>query len=167
MPTKPRGQKMIDMPAAVRALTQIRAAIPENYRAPDPDIPPNKVDVDAALQLLAQIRASIPEKYRVPVPPRPEAAHAFMASPLPSAGELELFDLETVQEGVETVLAELTASLDYARNKAIEESLKIYYVAEELAKDPEHADLIPHVIAMREAYERDFGEPIPPRPKPE
>ena len=115
-----------------------------------------------------QIRASIPEKYRVPVAPPPPPMQSFMAlSPVPSEEELELFDLETVQEGVESVLAELTASLDYARNKAIEESLKIYYVAEELARDPEHANLIPHVLAMREAYERDFGEPIPPRPKAE
>lgn len=42
-------------------------------------------------------------------------------------------------------------------------ALEIYYAAEELARDPEHAELIPHVARMREAYERDYGVPIPPK----
>jgi hypothetical protein len=41
------------------------------------------------------------------------------------------------------------------------QALKIYYAAEELAKDPEHAHLIPYVEQMRAIYRRDFGTDIP------
>jgi len=44
-------------------------------------------------------------------------------------------------------------------------AMKVYYAAEELAKDPEHAELIPHVEKMREAYSSFYGKPIPPKPK--
>jgi hypothetical protein len=127
--------------------------------------PRKRLDAAEALKTLALVRASIPDKYRVPVPPRPEPPQQlhFPADAM-DEDALELFELEAVQEGVESVLAELTASLDHARDLAVKECLKVYYTAEELAKDPEHANLIPHVIAMREAYERDFGVPIPPRP---
>ena len=159
----------IDMAEAVRRLKQIRALVPEEYRGPlepEPETAETP-DVHTALRLMEQIRASIPEKYRVRLPPRPEAAHRFPATPLPSAEELELFDLETVQEGMQAVLEEVAASVDYARRLAIAEGLKVYYAAVELAEDPEHADLIPHLAAMREAYEREFGEPIPPAPERE
>jgi len=42
------------------------------------------------------------------------------------------------------------------------DALRIYYAAEELARDPANAHLIPHVEAMRRAYEHDYGVPIPP-----
>jgi hypothetical protein len=124
-----------------------------------------RFDAAAALDTLALVRASIPEKFRVPVPPReapPQQLH-FPADFL-DEDAMELFEMEAVQEGVESVLAELTASLENARDLALKEALKVFYTAEELAKDPENAELIPHVISMREAYERDFGKPIPPRP---
>ena len=127
--------------------------------------PRKRLDAAEALKTLALVRASIPEKFRVPVPPReepPQQLH-FPADAL-NEDAMELFELEAVQEAVETVLAELTASLDNARDLAVKEALKVFYAAEELAKDPENAELIPHVIAMREAYERDFGKPVPPRP---
>ena len=42
--------------------------------------------------------------------------------------------------------------------------LEVYYAAEDLARDPAHAELIPHVEAMRRAHEAQYGRPIPPRP---
>ncbi len=50
-----------------------------------------------------------------------------------------------------------------ARQKAMDQSMEIYYAAEKLAKDPEHANLIPYVRQMREIYRRDFGRDIPER----
>jgi hypothetical protein len=41
--------------------------------------------------------------------------------------------------------------------------MEVYYSAEELARDPANAHIIPHVEAMRAAYEKDFGHPIPAR----
>lgn len=40
---------------------------------------------------------------------------------------------------------------------------EIYYAAEKLAEEPEHAHLIPYVEQMRTIYRRDFGTPIPER----
>jgi hypothetical protein len=42
-------------------------------------------------------------------------------------------------------------------------ALEIYYAAEKLAKNPEHAHLIPYVEQMRAVYLRDFGTEIPER----
>jgi hypothetical protein len=39
----------------------------------------------------------------------------------------------------------------------------VYYIAEELAKDPAHAELIQHVEAMRKAHEKQYGKVIPPK----
>ena len=47
--------------------------------------------------------------------------------------------------------------------EAMEQAMEIYYAAEELAKDPAHAHLIPYVEQMREIYRRDFGKDIPPK----
>jgi len=40
--------------------------------------------------------------------------------------------------------------------------MDFYYAAEEASRDPKNAHLIPYVTKMREAYQRDFGRPIPP-----
>jgi hypothetical protein len=44
-----------------------------------------------------------------------------------------------------------------------QKALEVYYTAEELAKDPANAELIPHVENMRRAYEAQHGRPIPPK----
>ena len=51
------------------------------------------------------------------------------------------------------------------RARLFQDCLKIYYTMEEQVRDPEHAHLIPLVEQMREAYQRDFGVPIPPKGK--
>jgi hypothetical protein len=42
-------------------------------------------------------------------------------------------------------------------------ALDAYYTAEELARDPAHAELVPHVEAMQRAHEAQYGKPIPPK----
>jgi hypothetical protein len=47
----------------------------------------------------------------------------------------------------------------------LEVALKSYYELEEKARDPQHAHLIEVVEKIREAYEREFGGPIPVKGK--
>mgnify|MGYP006137632743 CR=1 FL=1 len=62
--------------------------------------------------------------------------------------------------------ADTLNSFDQAVLTTPNESFVIEMVgAEELARDPENAHLIPHVEKMREAYLSSYGRPIPPRPK--
>lgn len=75
----------------------------------------------------------------------------------------EDFEYAALADGLESLTRELEAAIDYAHRLAKAKALEIYYAAEELARDPEHAELIPHVARMREAYERDYGVPIPPK----
>jgi hypothetical protein len=74
---------------------------------------------------------------------------------------MELFEMETLADALESFAGEVSAAIDDAQQKAMVEALKIYYAAEELAKDPEHAHLIPYVEQMRAIYRRDFGTDIP------
>jgi len=43
----------------------------------------------------------------------------------------------------------------------LEDALTIYYIAEDLARDPANAELLPFVEKIRKAHEREFGKPIP------
>jgi hypothetical protein len=108
--------------------------------------------------------------------PRPSPAFDSRISPRPSdEGRLrpegiqprtaEEFEYAAVAEGLESLADELSTAIDRQHAKATEAALRIYYAAEELARDPEHADLIPRVERMREAYESSYGRPIPPNPK--
>ncbi|HEX6085329.1 MAG TPA: hypothetical protein VF266_12440 [Thermoanaerobaculia bacterium] len=59
--------------------------------------------------------------------------------------------------------AKIKAVLARREEELYQKCLTAYYVAEDLARDPKHAELIPHVESMRAAHERDYGCPIPPR----
>ncbi|HEX3071667.1 MAG TPA: hypothetical protein VHX14_24100, partial [Thermoanaerobaculia bacterium] len=75
----------------------------------------------------------------------------------------EAFEMETLAEALESFAGELTASIEAAEEKAMAGAMEIYYAAEKLAKEPEHAHLIPYVEEMRASYRRDFGVEIPER----
>jgi hypothetical protein len=113
-----------------------------------------KIDVEGVLNTLASIRKQIP--YLPAAPPRRETT---VDAPLPSASEeaMELFEMETLADALESFAGEVSAAIDDAQQKAMAEAMKIYYAAEELAKDPAHAHLIPYVEQMRAIYRRDFG----------
>ena len=120
------------------------------------------------LEQLAAIRTAIPHHLR-PATPRPrkndEGARGTFTGGTLTEDDIETFEMEAVADGLESLMSELSESLDAAQERLAKQAMEIYYAAEELAKDPAHADLIPHVEAMREAYEKDHGHPIPPRPK--
>jgi len=120
-----------------------------------------KIDVEGVLDTLASIRKQIP--HLPAVPPRRETT---VDEPLPAGSEeaMELFEMETLAVALESFAEEVSAAVDDAQQKAMAEAMKIYYAAEELAKDPEHAHLIPYVEQMRAIYRRDFGKDIPKKP---
>jgi len=75
------------------------------------------------------------------------------------------FELAAAADALGTLAGQIQSVIDRRMEKLYEEALEVYYVAEELARDPEHADVIPHVEAMRRAHENSYGRPIPPKPK--
>lgn len=128
------------------------------------------VDTEAILQTVAKISATFQEALT------PEE-RALMNRPLggdePAAtyaaeeGELAEsdFELASAAEALRTLAGQIESVIDRRTQAAYEEGLRVYYVAEELARDPEHAELIPHVEAMRNAHQAQYGRPIPPRKK--
>jgi hypothetical protein len=116
-----------------------------------------KIDVEGILNTLSSIRKRIP--HLPTVPPRETTADPALLSDSEEA--MELFEMETLAVALESFAGEVSAAIDDAQQKAMVEALKIYYAAEELAKDPEHAHLIPYVEQMRAIYRRDFGKDVP------
>jgi hypothetical protein len=117
-----------------------------------------RLDAEAVLRRLAEIRKGIPFLAdRPPVMKRTDERS--------KARTVEEFEEQAVIDGLESLSDELSAAIQERHAKAVQEALRVYYTAEEMAKDPAHADLIPHVKSMREAYEKSYGHPIPPKPK--
>lgn len=76
---------------------------------------------------------------------------------------MEDFDSLAAVDALTTLADEIRLVMDQRMEDLYQKCLETYYAAEELARQPEHADLIPHVEAMRSAHERQYGKPIPPR----
>ena len=120
-----------------------------------------RLDAESILRQLAEIRRAIPRVAPTPPPPATDG-RARDVDGMSSWSE-EDFDYAAVADGLSSLAGELSAAIDHAAAAATEKALEIYYAAEELARDPAHAELIPHVERMRAAYERDFGRPVPAR----
>ena len=122
---------------------------------------PEKLDAKPILEVLARIRKSLP-----PFDPnvrRPSEDSRTRIADGFDVKTAEDFEWAAAIDGIQSLAADVRTMVDQKSAEALESGLKIYYAAEELARDPEHADLIPHVERMREAYQRDFGRPIPPK----
>jgi hypothetical protein len=118
------------------------------------------LDTADVLAKLAAIRAQMPKPSK-PRPKRDESSRTKRAM----GGSIEDFEDAALIDALEDMSEELGAALAEKREKMIAQALEVYYTAEELAKDPAHSELIPHLEKMRTAYEHDFGKPIPPRKK--
>jgi hypothetical protein len=118
-----------------------------------------KIDVEGILTTLAAVRKQVP--YLADTPARDATGATTLLGTSEEA--MQLFELETLAGALESFAGELSDSIETAREEAVAGALEIYYAAEELAKDPEHAHLIPVVQQMRESYRRDYGREIPER----
>jgi len=118
-----------------------------------------KIDVEGILNTLAAIRKQVP--YLTDAPPRDSAGDITLLAGDDEA--MELFEMETLADALESFASELSDSIETAQQQAMAGALEIYYAAEKLAKEPEHAHLIPYVEQMRAVYLRDFGRDIPER----
>ncbi|HEX7681491.1 MAG TPA: hypothetical protein VF713_25420 [Thermoanaerobaculia bacterium] len=123
-----------------------------------------KVDVEGILETLSSIRQKIPILSKTPAKPKVEDTAADMGAFVAGTPEeMEAFEMETLADALESFADELSESIEMAQQRAMEQAMEVYYAAEELAKDPEHAHLIPYVEEMRKIYRRDFGKDIPKR----
>jgi hypothetical protein len=118
-----------------------------------------KIDVEGILNTLASVRKQVP--YLAEAPTRDAAGAATLLAADDEA--MELFELATLADALDSFAGELSDSIETAQQQAMAGALEIYYAAEKLAKDPEHAHLIPYVEQMRAIYRRDFGVDIPER----
>jgi hypothetical protein len=122
-----------------------------------------KLNAELVLRKLAEMRKAIPHLDEAP-PRKPAEGRMTSLDGIPLETE-EDFEYAAVIEGLQSLADDITAVVDQKRAWITEQALEVYYKAEELARDPEHAHLIPHVEKMRAAYEQDHGHPIPPRKK--
>jgi hypothetical protein len=126
-----------------------------------------RIDVEGILQTLFTIRQQIPQLANAAAtrPAKVPLDDMTSLSSLPPGDfeATEAFEMETLAEALESFAGELTASIEAAEEKAMAGAMEIYYAAEKLAKEPEHAHLIPYVEEMRASYRRDFGVEIPER----
>ena len=118
-----------------------------------------RMNTEAVLAKLAEIRRSIP---RLNNTPRPEKT-----SRVEDAQSVEEFELTAVADALETLADDVHTTIREAEERLYEQSLDVYYAAEELARDPEHANVIPHVEAMRKAHENSYGRAIPTKEETE
>jgi hypothetical protein len=118
-----------------------------------------KIDVDGILTTLTAVRKQIPHLANTP-PPDAAGPATLLAT---SEEAMEIFELETLADALESFAGELSDSIETAQQQAMAGALEIYYAAEELAKNPKHSHLISYVEQMRESYRRDFGRDIPER----
>ena len=122
-----------------------------------------KMTAAEILDELAKIRERLPEEMRRPGP-KPEAT-SRTSFPM-SADAMADFEQEAIIEALQSLADDVHAGIEKKRAKMMEKALEIYYVAEELAKLPENAHLVPHVEEMQRAYKAEYGKPIPPKKKP-
>lgn len=109
------------------------------------------MNTDAILDGLSQIRDAIPQ---IPQP-RPEIEAN------PAGVSLDDFEYSAIADTLQAMGDDLAAAIADAKKTLAAKCLEVYYTAEELSRDPAHADLIPCVEEMRRTYERSYGNPIP------
>ena len=73
------------------------------------------------------------------------------------------FEMLGAADALEALANEIQSFCDRRMEEAYRKALEVYYTAEELSRDPAHAELLPHVEAMRRAHEEQYGKPIPPK----
>ncbi len=121
-----------------------------------------KMTAAEILDELAKLRERLPEEMRRPRPPKEKTERMTF----PASGDaMADFEQQAIIDALQSLADDVHAGVEEKRAKMMEKALEIYYVAEELAKQPENAHLIKHVEEMQRAYQAEFGKPIPPKKK--
>jgi len=121
-----------------------------------------KLTAQEILETLAELRKSLPG---IEVAPRPTCHHdgrSLLPDGFPVETEQDFEDAAVI-DALQLLIGDIEGIVKKKEARLLEDALKIYYITEELARDPANAHLIPHVEEMRRAYEREFGKPIPPK----
>ena len=71
--------------------------------------------------------------------------------------------IQFTADALETLAGDIHSTIDRRLESVYRQALEVYYATEELARQPEHAHLAEQLEAMRQAHERDYGFPPPPR----
>lgn len=152
--TIPEG---LDVPGQILAqLAVIKKMIPGF----DHNSTAQKLDAERILAMLAEMRKKLPlldEGQRQPEDARTRSTDGM------SVETEEDFEWAAVQDGVESLLRDISLVAAQKRADMVETILRVYYAMEEASHDPANAHLIKEVEELRAAYERDFGRPIPPK----
>ena len=120
-----------------------------------------RMNAEQVLAALARLRASMPLHRITRAANRKRTDHRL------ETASIDEFEAEAIAEALEAMADDARALADAAMQAAIEKALDIYYVTEQLARDPQHAELIPHLDNMRRAYERQFGCAVPSKEETE
>lgn len=122
-----------------------------------------KMDTESVLRTLADLRKRLPfAGESAPRPAEDGRTRALDGIPLLT---VEDFEYAAIHDAIESLIADVSAVAARKHAEVLETALNVYYTAEELSRDPEHADLIEQVEKMRAAYEKDFGREIPEKGK--
>jgi hypothetical protein len=146
-------QKTLGPEALLQKLKELQKLLPPITERPD---------AEAVLQAVAEMRESLPEIPGGRRSNNTHDGHSLFPDGEPAETE-EDFEWAAVIDALESLTEDIYAVAEHKEAKLIESLLEVYYAAEEAAHDPANAELLPHLQKMRDAYERDFGEPIPPR----
>jgi aminopeptidase N len=80
-----------------------------------------------------------------------------------AAGTREEAMTEFTADALQTLADDIHSVIDGRMERLYRQALDVYYAAEELARDPEHAYLAEQAEAMRRAHISEYGYPPPPR----
>jgi len=121
-----------------------------------------KLTAQEILETLAGLRKSLPGIEAAPRPDHDHDGRSMLPDGFPAETEQDFEDAAVI-DALQSLIGDVEAIVRKKEARLLEDALKIYYITEEPARDPANAHLIPHVEKMRRAYEREFGEPIPPK----
>ena len=121
-----------------------------------------KLNAQEILEKLTELRKRLPEIADLPRTSRGNEGRSMFPDGMPAETE-EDFEYAAVIDALQSMADDVDAIIARKKQRALESALEIYYVMEQLARDPAHADLLPRLEEMRSAYQREFGKAIPDR----
>jgi hypothetical protein len=130
-------------------------------------------DVEALMKILVEadkmVESGLSEDERAAVAAMrkrvEENEPLFYAAGGEDAKAAEDFELLASADALESLAAKVRAAVAIKEEKIYQHALEVFYAMEEQAKDPANAHLVEQVQKMREAHQRSYGKPVPPKKK--